>query len=154
MRADAQAVGEELELLSNVTGTLTPVLVVQRAANANSSLHGLFEWDDTEAARRYREDQARYILRQITVRVEYKHDEPRQLRAFVVVTRDEKRTYVPLMVVMGDAELRHQVLEHAYDEMRLWVARYREYEELAGFVGAVTEVLPLLAEQALVAVTA
>lgn len=48
---------------------LTPTDVVEDAADDRSPLHALFEWDDGEAARQYRLDQARNVIRTIEVQI-------------------------------------------------------------------------------------
>jgi hypothetical protein len=58
-------VRDELELIRkrNPDGLLVPEEVVEYARNPNTALHARFVWDDTEAARRYRVEQARGIIR-------------------------------------------------------------------------------------------
>ena len=51
-------------------GVLTPDAVVEAAASPDSPLHGYFEWDDTEAARKYRLEQARTLIRSVHVEVQ------------------------------------------------------------------------------------
>lgn len=50
-------------------GRLTPDTVIAEAADSNSPLHPLFEWDDAAAAREHRLDQARTIIREVIVTV-------------------------------------------------------------------------------------
>lgn len=52
----------ELELLKS-QGELTPERVIFYARNEKTELHRCFLWDDTEAAHRYRLQQANAILR-------------------------------------------------------------------------------------------
>lgn len=51
-------------------GILTPDAVVEAASDPGSPLHDYFEWDDTEAARKYRLDQARTLIRVVRVDVQ------------------------------------------------------------------------------------
>lgn len=51
-------------------GKLRPQAVVEAARPEDSPLHGAFCWDDTEAARLYRLDQAQRLIRRYTVEVE------------------------------------------------------------------------------------
>ena len=62
------SIREELEAIAK-SGVLTPEEVVQAARNPNSSMHDQFEWDDNEAAHRFRLSQARSLIKQITVEV-------------------------------------------------------------------------------------
>lgn len=137
---DAQAAGERLEEIRvRHNGRLTPTAVVDDARPQDAVLHPAFEWNDKVAAERFREDQARYMLRSIViVRPAAPEQEPtRPIRAFVSVTRDEDRSYTSIDHAMSDAELREQVVERAWRELLEWKARYQEYRELAEVCAAI-----------------
>jgi len=135
LRANAQAVGEALEQTREENGVLTPAVVVVAAWPIDSPLHPCFEWDDALAATRYREDQARYVLRHIAVEMEV-NSEMKTLRAFVNVSQDGDTAYTSLAVAMSDKALREQVVQRAWRELGAWRDRYREYDELAGVFSA------------------
>ena len=130
LSVDPQAVGDELEHLRRRYKRVLPEAVVAAARSMRSPLHAAFEWDDDTAAERYRLDQARYILRQITVRVVREDNVVRSVRAFWFVDGDEKG-YTSLRVVMRSEPLRKQVLARAWKELEEWRARYQDLEELA-----------------------
>jgi len=50
-------------------GRLLPADVLEEARNPDSPLHGHFEWDDTEAAAKYRLSQARALIRTVKLNV-------------------------------------------------------------------------------------
>src|SRR5262245_40933442 len=50
-------------------GRLTPRMVVEAAKAKAHPLHDEFEWDDSVAAQKYREDQARELIRYVTIEV-------------------------------------------------------------------------------------
>lgn len=50
-------------------GNLTPDAVLEDARSKKSPLHDCFEWDDSEAAHRYRLEQARTLIRSVRVEV-------------------------------------------------------------------------------------
>lgn len=50
-------------------GNLTPAAVVEDARSKKSPLHDQFEWDDGEAAHKYRLEQARTLIRSVRVEV-------------------------------------------------------------------------------------
>jgi hypothetical protein len=65
-----KAVRERLERIRRrEKGILTPDAVVNDARDTSSPLHGYFTWDDTEAAKQFRLDQARTLIRNIKVEV-------------------------------------------------------------------------------------
>lgn len=60
-KAQRSAILEELTNL-NAKGRLTPASVLRRARNENSPMHSYFEWDDAEAAEKFRIEQARTLI--------------------------------------------------------------------------------------------
>lgn len=137
--ARAQKIGEHLNTLA-VRGALTAESVLVDAKKKRSPIHDLFEWDDTEAACKYRLDQARHLLR--SVEVVY-HKTPQQVepvRAFVTI-RDcdaaESSEYMRTITVLSTPEHRQALLSQARKEMREWAARYRHLSELAAVVDAI-----------------
>lgn len=132
---DAQQCGERIEQLELKHGVITPVIVLQDAKKKGSPLHGGFEWDDSEAAAKYRLDQARYILRQMVVITE-NQDEVTSIRAFVSVEvpgvdEEKESVYTTITHAMSDPELRQQVLLRAYRELQQWSDRYRNLSEFS-----------------------
>ncbi len=59
---------QELARIWNERERLTPADVVEEAASIDSPLHPFFEWDDSEAARKFRLDQARTLIRSVKVK--------------------------------------------------------------------------------------
>ena len=65
------AVEQVLYALADVhDGRLTPAIVVAAAVDPASPLHDKFTWDDSKAAIKHRENEARALIR--TVRVEFR----------------------------------------------------------------------------------
>jgi len=124
----------ELEDLEKRDGVLYPERVVEFAQNPDSALHGKFCWDDTEAAKQYRMYQARQIIR-VTVRMVQipEHLEPVEIRAFVSLPDDRKAGggYRSIAKVIGDGDLRRQLLESAKEELAIFRRKYREIAELS-----------------------
>lgn len=128
---DAQVAGEELERIrARTNGLLTAPVVVDAARHPTSPLHNAFEWADDVAAERYREVQARELIRALVVAVK-PADAERSIRAFVCVERDDATGYTSLRSAMSDAELRRQVVQRAWRELAQWRERYEGYAELA-----------------------
>lgn len=68
-----KAIEERLSLIASKNeGSLTPEDVVNDAKYDNSPLHKFFEWDDGEAAAKYRLEQARQLIRSVRVNVTVK----------------------------------------------------------------------------------
>lgn len=142
---DAQAVGQTIERLTQRhNGVLEPAHIVDAARDDSSPMHPHFTWDDAEAAERYREDQARDLVRSLTIDISRSNLETRPVRAFVNVETGGERGYVSTATAMSSEDLRKQVLERAFGELEAWRARHAELTELARIFSAIDETRGLL----------
>ena len=121
--------------------------LIDDAKAKESPLHDYFEWNNKRAAERWRIEQARYLLRGITVVITTPEGEERTTRAFHSVTLDGSyeinvpKTYVTVQRAMSEDELRTQVIEEALKKIKSWQRRYKEYKEFAKIVQAIDETL-------------
>lgn len=142
---DAQKAGEALVALQKgKNGLLEPEDIVSAARNEQSALHPHFEWDDGVAAEAFRADQARELVRSLTIDVSRSNLEERSVRAFVNVETEAGRGYVSTMTAMSSEELRKQVLRKAFAELEAWRSRHAELSELARIFSAIDETQGLL----------
>lgn len=133
---DPQVLGEELERIRAKAGDLTPAAVLDAASRKRSVLHGAFEWDDVEAGKKYRVWQARQLIG--SVMIKSIDDEPSPpVRAFVSVTKDSQRAYVPTADARDDLFLRKQMLDRACAEALAWRQRYCDLAEFSGVVAEI-----------------
>lgn len=126
---DAQVVGEMCEELSNTIG-LTPKTLLDANREENTPLHDYFEWRDDVAAEKYREEQARYVIRSIIV-VE---EEKPEVKAYVPVIVEGKHEFKHVETVVKSADLTQQMLENAKRELFAFRVKYnklRDYVELS-----------------------
>lgn len=139
---DAQVAGEELERIrTRHNGRLEADMVVEASKKPTAPLHAAFEWDDKKAAQGFRLDQARYIIRSVTVQID-EQAESDPVRAFVSVVRDDDRSYTSTAHALSDPELRQQVLQKALRELEAWQQRYAELVELASVFAAIDQARP------------
>lgn len=130
MTGDPQAVGEAIEKLASRHGGVCPKEALVRAARSpKHPAHGLFEWDDTVAAERYRNDQARKIMRTLVFVVE-----EREAPAFVKVevTDDEGKAHEGFLrtdKAMSAPNAKDQVLAAAIAQLRGLQRRYSVLSE-------------------------
>ena len=127
-KLNPQVVGEELERIrSESGGALIAGTVVDQARPDDSPLHDHFEWDDSEAARKHREQQARNMIRGI--RVVFADDDgqetPRRLYLNVKL-EDGPRAYLTVDQIAGDEHLKIQALRRALAELDSFQQKYRE----------------------------
>jgi hypothetical protein len=129
----AQTYGAHLDKLSNNDwGRLTAEDVVEDATNSRSPLHSYFNWDDKAAAHLHRLEQARYLLRSISVEV-VRGKEVMEVRSFEVITDKDKKQqgYTPITSIMKNKGEMKQILERAGAEMEQWISRYEDYKFLS-----------------------
>lgn len=68
------AIEQALYALSELhNGQLTPDIVVDAARASESPLHSRFTWDDTEAATKHRQNEARALIRSVKVEFRTEH---------------------------------------------------------------------------------
>lgn len=125
---------------------ITPVAVVDSARDPSSPLHAAFEWDDTEAARSYREEQARHLMRSLEITFRKPDGElTRPVRAVVKLVSSEDdpaldigtedatqpNVYLPVRQVMTEEAHRRRYVRQALRELSMWRQRYRDIAEFA-----------------------
>lgn len=106
-------------------GRLTPEELVNASRDESSPLHSMFEWDDSVAAEKYREVQARKIIRSIEVVLA---DRPIPQRAFQTV---EPKVYQTIERVMDSKQMREILLKNAMRELEAFERKYARLTELA-----------------------
>lgn len=129
----AQVLGETLESLGN----FTPRDVVQAARRKDSPIHSLFEWDNREAADKYRLDQARRHVNHLRVVIEPSSGAHTKAFHSIAIQRESQPPafgYVSMRTVHGDDAMREQVVAKARAELRGWRERYEEYRDVFGVV--------------------
>ena len=133
---EAGVYGARLSMLAAQRGYLTPRIVVEDARNTESPLHSYFDWNDEVAAEAWRIEQAKYLIRNISITVST--DKTPQVRHFFSVTPSanmhvsEPKVYVTMDNVISNAGRRIEVVEYALRELEGWTVRYSQYSELFG----------------------
>lgn len=115
--ADAQKVGEELEEVER-QGTLEAHHILEYAErHKDSELYKCFDWDDTEAARRWRLNQARQIIYSISLEIK---EEPRKLQRVYVNVKDkdtEEKVFKKIDDVLKNDKEYQQLIDKAKGEL-------------------------------------
>ena len=144
LNADAEKVGIEIE---QIKGPKTPGAVVEKARSKKTELHKCFEWDDSAAAIQYRLEQARYVLRTISIVREVDvpgSDTPQKIvvRAYENVNTakddDKERAYVATETALAQPEFRAQIfarLDRMITEASAVADAYRYLSPEIGAVG-------------------
>ena len=124
-KADAETVYKEITALGD---SFSPADIVQAARNESSELHKCFEWDDSVAAEKYREHQARMVITQLVVRTETTDNTPVSVR--VISSASERNSYVPTKMLIRSEPEYADLLERAKRELRAFQQKYVAVVEL------------------------
>ena len=111
----AEAFAGVLRCIEVRDGVATAGAVVEAARPTDSPIHSLFNWDDTEAARLYREEQARGAIRSLRVVVTF-DEAPKETGphiAYINVHKGDQRGYVNAPEVMASVTMRDEAVEAA-----------------------------------------
>ncbi len=131
-KANAQKIGKALEQITAASGGhLTPKAVVNHARDEASVLHPHFEWDDVAAAEKWREDQARTIIR--CIRIEPVEEGAWPEPAYLSVS-DGGTSYRTLTEIKGSVALQHIVLAAAERDLNAFTFRYRTLRDVCAHV--------------------
>ena len=133
---DAQTYGPELNSIKEANGGLLPEMVVEAATDPASPLHAAFEWDDKKAAHFGRIEQAKYLIRSVVIRhIKGQQDGPKhvhvEVKAFHNVINDGNRAYLSIDDIRKDPLLRKQLVIQAYNELKGWERRHKQFSELS-----------------------
>ncbi|MGH3505160.1 MAG: hypothetical protein ACRDQA_30350 [Nocardioidaceae bacterium] len=129
---------DSLQAVYDQRGALTPALVVDEATPDDHPLHSRFEWDDSLAGPRYREVQARELIRSVRIvyrRAEGKRPE-RSTRYWQSVRGDSGHVYKPTEEIAQDEVLTQIVLRDMEREWKQLKQRYGHFAEFAEMVRA------------------
>lgn len=141
-KVEAQVAADTIRDLQRTLGreTITAKELLDDARDVNAPLHCCFEWDDSIAAEKYREWQARHLINSIEVVIIKENLPPTKTRLFVnikPVGSREQGNFAPIDIVLKNKTYREQVLSNALIELRSFQRKYAAYEELAGVFNAI-----------------
>ena len=134
----AQVAGEELERIHQRDGKITPTAVVEDARPEDAPLHPCFEWRDDVAAEKYREEQARCLIRTVVIKQEPKPQEPKKVvvvRGFVH-TQDD---YQPMNVVLKRPDYTERMMADALRDLKAFQAKYHDLSQLKPMLDTVNQ---------------
>lgn len=132
--ADAQKVADEILAIGN---SATTAQILDKARNEQTELHKCFDWDDAEAAEKWRLQQARHIVCNLVIKE--KSDTPRpEVRVFFKTDADNG--YKPTVLIMQDKDEYRKLLDRALAELTSFRAKYKTLVELDGVFDAIDKV--------------
>ena len=149
-KVSAEKAYEEIEKLNHNFGGYAPDgELVKISSKPNAVLHSLFEWDNTVAANTYRLQTEKKIKRSLIVCEESPKDgsEPMMVRIYQrasLINEDDnsrKRVWMSTFDMLNDEEGRKQLLENARRELKSFVKKYDQLEELSDLINPITKFL-------------
>lgn len=128
-------------LNKNPNKILLPEEVVDVARNPNNPLHTEFTWDDSEAATKYRLEEARGLIRKFEVVIHPHQTQP--TRAFI---HTSPAGYQAVETVLSSADLRERHLQdliRKLENIKQEVQQFSELSELWMAIDSTTRKLKL-----------
>ena len=132
VKGNPQAIGEELERIRGKYKELTAANTIKEARAKSSPLHGQFNWNDTEAAHRYRLVQASTLIRAIVV-IEKGRPPRRHYVNVRTETNRRKCHYAPMEVAVSEVDAYQSALEMLVAKLTGAAEAVQELREAAGF---------------------
>ena len=123
-KGSAQVAGEICEQLEKA-GQLSAKNLLDVSRPEDAPLHDSFEWDDSVAAERYREDQAREIIRSIVIVPEKSNP----VRGFFKIESAEP-TYQSIQSVLQNEDSTQKLLATAFRELSAIQNKYASLRQL------------------------
>jgi hypothetical protein len=141
---------QQLRETSEDGQTVTATQVVESARSRNSPMHACFEWKNNVAARKYRNEQARRMIRSIRVIQIDDNGKGKPRIAFVSVysANESPAGYWQTEVALSDVDKRSIVLNAAWSALRSWHERYGHLVEFKDVVVAILKREAAEAEEA------
>ena len=135
-KVDANTAGAVCEQLE-AAGNLSAKSLLDASRPEGAPLHSEFEWDDSVAAEKFREGQARCIINHLVVRLDEKPDEP--VRGFFRITQ-QAASYTNVQAILTHRDLRADLVQQALEEMAAFERKYGTLAELAMIFEATAKV--------------
>jgi len=136
--ANQQAVVRQalIDIANENDGRLLPEIIVQTASDPTNLLHEYFEWDNTEAAEKFRLLQAGMLVRRVKLNIIREDKKTKQIR--VETTRAFRSLpscrgtvgYETLEIVMTNDDKKAELLAAALAELESTKERYEDLNEL------------------------
>lgn len=118
------------EEILGIGESATPAQIVDRAKDETSELHKCFDWNDTEAAYKWRIHQARQVVCHLVIKQtdeERKQNKP-QRRIFEKPSHESG--YKPVTLIVQNQDEYQRLLSMAYADLQKFKARYSSLSEM------------------------
>lgn len=138
---DATEIADYLEHLRSKED-LTIGAVIADAEDRSSPLHKYFEWNDTDAARKYRKIQVGVLMNRLV--------RPNGRRVYTRIKKSDGVSHYDLVTrVLRSPALRRPIARRGLMELKNWEVRYADFPELQGAIQALQSALKNVVRPAL-----
>lgn len=131
-KADANKVALELEALGE---EVTPEAIVIRAQDDSSELHKCFTWDDTEAAQKWRIQEARHIMCELVYVPKKDDSDAAPIRLYYKT--DNLTPYKSTRLILRNDNEYESLMKRAISELNAFKTKYNSLVELNDIVSEV-----------------
>lgn len=140
------AIAKELKKLER-KGEITSQRVVNAARNESHPLHGCFEWDDTVAGEKWRNEQARRIIRTVEYEVTTENVTTRAAMYIRKGTAEkDQQGYITLPKLLTDEQEAAAAMSLELDRALRTLARAERIAEALGMAEVVREISARIVE--------
>lgn len=131
--ADAQKVADEI---FSIGDSATPAQILDKARDTKSELHKCFDWNDAEAAEKWRLQQARNIVCNLVYKETSSEPSP-SIRLFFKT--DSENGYKPTSLILQNKDEYQKLLSRALAELNSFKTKYKTLSELDGVFDAIDQ---------------
>lgn len=130
---DAKKVAEEILSISDEP---TKQQIVEKARDESTELHSMFEWDDSIAGERWREEQARHIVKALKITYVNPDGDPLpksvEMKPIRMLFGNPSGSpgFVSTVKILGNKTMYEQLLERAKRELQAFRNKYLMLTEL------------------------
>lgn len=136
----AEEAGKVMEQLLERDGEVTKEAFLDASRPEDSPTHACFEWDDTEAAEKYRLHQAQNTILDLKITIERSDEKPISAPALLNISSEKHAVYRETEKALSIEESRAIVLKNAMKELESFSAKYSALSELAEVFAAIKHV--------------
>lgn len=139
--AKRKAIAERLEKIAGLNaGRITPDAVLLDAKSPKSPLHDQFDWDDSSAAKQWRLQQARELIRSVRVEITTESRTVSTVRYVRDPSAGEAQGYVEVAKLRDDKSLAVEALQGEIRQANAMVARARSIADALGLTAEIETV--------------
>jgi len=150
MQKKSLVINNEIKTIIEKHGKVTPLLLVELATKKNNPLHDFFEWNDTEAGKKYRIMQATSMI--IASKFVCMLEEKKQSGQInAIAERHNLRKLLPAydgdggfkdrVEVLSNEESRKSIVDRKIGVLRSWCESIVDIDELANIRSAILKII-------------